>query len=121
MSIDTIYASVGKVFHKIREKAQGKERRVFLNFIYIFFNHPKKWVIRNEGGDYLTLNKKQCPSPAVLLKTRTTPVATVRGTKIIALNLENGLDLMKIPVNATKISRSKTTKFVEKEHAHSRN
>ena len=85
MSIDTIYASVGKVFHKIREKAQGKERRVFLKIKEIVVNHPKKWVIRNEGGDYLTLNKKQCPSPAVLLKTRTTPVATVRGTKIIAV------------------------------------
>lgn len=121
MSIDKVYTSVGKVFHKIREKTQGKERRVFLKIKEIVVNHPKKWVIRNEGGDYLTLNKKQCPSPAVLLKTRTTPVATVRGTKIIALNLENGLDLMKKTMNATKISSSKTAQFVEKEHDRSRN
>lgn len=121
MSIDTIYASVGKVFHKIREKAQGKERRVFLKIKEIVVNHPNKWVIRGEEGYDLILNKKYCPSPAVLLKTRTTPVATIRGSKIIALNLENGLDLLKKPDYATKISASKQAPFIEKEHDRSRN
>jgi len=117
MSIDKIYASVGEIFHKIL-KTHKKEHRVFLKIKEIVVNHPKKWVIRNEDGHCLTLNKKQYPKPDFLLKTKESHNAIIRGKQIISFDFSSNTN---VNIQATKIKQAPMMHLIKKSSNHSRN